>query len=290
MSPHLVAESLDGLELILNHSLCRFSELRRLALQTLSLRIEMSPAHMEARVECGLRRLVAIALRYAKRVVHANDEFQLYGFRRWNDDAPHQRRAWRSALKDYRRHLRPRRVAMIVALRRASRPAISPTQESPGLASNHPPAPSCPATCGTRACTHRTRQSGGRHGTGPLSYRSNPWTDCRPRTRAARAVVPREIDPASHRRGRSSERPTSARVDAATHTARVARCASPRSARRSRGTPRATAPDTRRESSPNAHRVPGCSGRARPRRRTDQRGPATPAHHLFARPAAPTER
>src|SRR5271157_916922 len=88
MSPHLVAESLDGLELILNHSLGRFSELRRLALQTLSLRIEMSPAHMEARVVCGLRRLVAMALRYAKRAVHANDEFQLFGFRRWNGDVP----------------------------------------------------------------------------------------------------------------------------------------------------------------------------------------------------------
>ena len=138
-----------------------------------------------------------------------------------------ERSSGRSALKDYRRHHRPRQVATMVALRRASRPAISPTRESLGLASNHPPALSCWTTCGTRPCTHHTGQSDGRHGTGPLSSRSDPWTDCRSRTRAARGVVRRASDLASHRRGRSSERPTSARVDAATHTARVARCASP---------------------------------------------------------------
>ena len=124
-----------------------------------------------------------------------------------------------------------------------------------------------------RAGTRRTCPSGDSVGTGPPSSRKAAGSSC-PHTRAARDAVRRASGSAlHHRRGRSSERPTSTRADAATHTARVARSASPWNARRSRGTPHATAPGTRRGPSPNARRVRGCSGRVRRHRRTHRSAP-----------------
>ena len=70
--------------MILDHGPGRFGELLRLALQMLSLRIEMPPAHMEARVVGGLRRLGAIAVAHAKCAVHASDEFDFHGTCRRN--------------------------------------------------------------------------------------------------------------------------------------------------------------------------------------------------------------
>ena len=62
MDSRFIAESLNGLEMILDDGHGWFGELLRFALQAFSLHIEMTPAHMEARVVGGLRQLGAIAI------------------------------------------------------------------------------------------------------------------------------------------------------------------------------------------------------------------------------------